>query len=658
MLGVSDGGCHMTRPITPEDLWNLKRVGQPEHIPATTSAVVPVATYDEENDGHSVLFVVERDGTTTPLTSSERHASAPMPSDDGTQIAFLSKTGDSKPQAHVIPLGGGEARSVTDFPLGARYVTWIPGKNSLLVAAPLLRDHPSVDATKEFTEENEGKTLPVVTEDRVYRHWKKWLAGQHVDHLFRVDLEDDTVTDLTPDLDRLIGLDDVAGSIAVTPDGEAVIFTLDAGEPAWDRIRFSLHTVPVEGGEITRLPTGRSAQQIRPTVSPDGTTLVYGIQYEEDYYADLVRIVSHHLATGAEEVLTETWDRSAGGWEFINDGCIVFNAEDEGHIRLFTLDLEGGLPVPQTSTGSNHGPRPGVDCFWHRSESMHQPAEVAITEGGHTRIVSSFNTETLAELELRPAEEIRFEGSDGAQIQAFITEPPGFDSSQMWPLLHNVHGGPHNGNMDSWHWRWNTQVMAAAGYVVVSVNFHGSSSFGDAFTRSIRGAWGDLPARDIDAATDHMLSMGYIDEDRMAIAGGSYGGYLVTWLTTETDRYAASICHAGVTDLVGQWASDHTAGRETAVGGVPWEDMDAVQRWSPMAHTHDIVTPTLVIHGELDYRVVLTQGLVLYGTLKAKGIPARLVYYSNEGHWIEARDNALHWWGEFHGWLDRHTASG
>ena len=643
----------MSSPITPEDLWNLKRVGQPEHIPNTTRVVVPVASYDEENKAHSVLYTVDRDGTTRQLTSSERNASSPAPSPDGDRIAFLARTDEEKPQAYVMPLDGGEARCVTDLPLGVRYVTWIPGRNALVAGAPVMRDHPSADATAEFIDENEDNTLPIVTEDRVFRHWKKWLAGRHVDHLFRVDLTDDSVTDLTPDLNRLIGLDDLDGSIALTPDGATVIFTLDAAEPAWERITFSLHCVPVVGGEIVALPTGESAQQTRPKVSPDGSTVVYGVQYEQDYYADLVRIVSHHIATGTEQLHTGTWDRSAGGWEFINDTCIVFNAEDEGHVRLYTLDIEGGHPVPQTSTGSNHGPRPGVDCFWHRHESMHLPPEIAVTAGGHTRIVSGFNDESLARLDLTAAEEVRFEGSNGAQIQAFIVEPPDFDNSTQWPLLHNVHGGPHNGVMDSWHWRWNTQVMAAAGYVVVSVNFHGSSSFGDAFTRSIRGAWGDLPARDIEAATDHMLSLGYIDEDRMAVGGGSYGGYLVSWITTLTDRYAASICHAGVTDLLGQWASDHTAGREHAVGGVPWEDMDAVQRWSPMAHTHDIVTPTLVIHGELDYRVVMTQGLALYGTLKAKGVPSRLVYYPDEGHWIESRDNALHWWAELHGWLDR-----
>ena len=643
----------MGRPITPQDLWTLQRVGQPEHVPGTTSVVVPVVHYDEDDTAHSTIHMLNRDGSTLALTTDDRSSSDPAPSPDGAHMAFLGKTDDDPAQVYVMPLGGGEAEAVTDLPLGASFVTWVPGRRSLVVAAPLYRDHPSVESTAEEKESRDDKTPPVATEDRVYRHWKKWLAGATIDHLFRVDLDSGDVIHLTPDLDRLIGLDGVEGSIAVTPDGSTIIFTLDDYPEPWEHMRFSLHSMPVDGGAITRIATGESVEQYRPRVSPDGTMLVYGVQYEHAYYADLVRIVSHHLATGTEQILTADWDRSAAGWEFIGNNEIVFHAEDEGHVRLYTLSLDGGTPMPQTSTGSNHGARVGIDCFWHRHESMSLPPEVAITSGGRTSIVSAFNVELLSELELPPVEEIRFEGSDSAQIQAFVVEPPGFNASSTWPLLHNVHGGPHNGVMDSWHWRWNPQVMAAAGYVVASVNFHGSSSFGDAFARSIRGAWGDLPARDIEAATDHLLSLGHIDESRMAIAGGSYGGYLVTWLTTLTDRYGAAICHAGVTDLLGQYASDHTEGRAAAMGGSAWEDMDAVLRWSPLAHTHDIVTPTLVIHGELDYRVVIDQGLALYGVLKAKGVPSRLVYYGNEGHWIEDKGNALLWWDEFLGWLGR-----
>ena len=643
----------MGRPITPQDLWAMQRVGQPEHVPGTTSVVVPVVAYLEDGKPHSTIWQIDRAGNATRLTSQDRSSSAPTPSHDGSRIAFLGAQGDDPSQVFVMSLHGGEATKVTDLPLGASSVTWVPGDDSLIVTGPLFRDHPEPEATEAERDARKETTPPVVTEDRIYRHWKKWLAGARIDHLFRVDLTDGSTNHLTPGLDRLIGLEDVGDSITVTPDGRWVIFTLDDDPEPWEHLRFALHRIPVAGGDIERLVTGEAADQYRPRVSPDGSTLVYGVQYEDAYYADLVRIVSHHLPTATEEVLTANWDRSAGGWEFVGNDALVFHAEDQGHVRIFTIELDGGTPMPQTSTGSNHGPRVGVDCYWHRHESMAAPPEVAFTCGGHTTVISGFNAELLDELELRPAEEVRFTGAEGVQIQAFVVEPPRFDETKTWPLLHNVHGGPHNGVMDNWHWRWNPQVMAAAGYVVMSVNFHGSSSFGDAFTRSIRGRWGDQPAIDIEAATDHMLSLGYIDGDRMAIAGGSYGGYLVSWLTTLTDRYAASICHAGVTDLLGQYASDHTAGRDKAMGGLPWEDMDAVLRWSPMAHTHDIVTPTLVIHGELDYRVVITQGLSLYGLLKAKGVPARLVYYGNEGHWIEDRDNALHWWGEFLGWLER-----
>jgi len=617
---------------------------------------VPVVRYDTDGEASSIIYQVMRDGTTTQLTSASRYATSPVPNADGTRMAFLSKHGKDKPQVNVMALDGGEASTVTDLPLGAKAATWVPLKNSLIVVAPLLRGFPTVDATTAELKDRGDKSRPVVTEDRVYRHWKRWLAADTIDHLFRINLDDADCDHITPGLDRLIGLDDLSGSVAVTPDGETVIFPLDDHDEPWERIQLSLHTVPVAGGAITKLATRPAAQQVRPRVTPDGNTLIYGAQFEEDYYADLVRIVSHHLPTGTETIITKGWDRSAGGWEPIGNDGIVFHAEDEGHVRLYTLALEGGTPIPQTTTGSNHGPRVGVDCFWHRTESMHMPPEVAYTCGGHTKAVSSFNADLLAELDLRPAEEIRFSGANDAPIQAFVVLPPTFDKDRTWPLLHNVHGGPHNGVMDDWHWRWNPHVMAAAGYVVVSVNFHGSSSFGDAFTRSIRGAWGDMPSRDIEAATDHMIGIGYIDPDRVAIAGGSYGGYLVSWLTAMTDRYRAAICHAGVTDLVGQWASDHTAGRDKGVGGVPWEDMDAVQRWNPMAHTHDITTPTLVVHGERDYRVVVTQGLTLYGVLKAKGVPARLVYFPDEGHWIESQNNAMVWWDEFLGWLDRWTA--
>ena len=270
-------------------------------------------------------------------------------------------------------------------------------------------------------------------------------------------------------------------------------------------------------------------------------------------------------------------------------------------------------------------------------------------------MVGHHNDDLLAELDLGATEDVRFPGAGGDEIQMWVTYPPGFDPARRWPLVHDIHGGPHGVSGDQWHWRWNTQVFAAAGYVVAAVNFHGSSSWTNEFARGIQGAWGDKPTADVLAATDHLLARGFVDPERMAIAGGSYGGYLVAWLIGQTDRFKAAICHAGVTNLLGPVRHRRHprpgAGLRRRALGRTWRPSAA---GAPPRRSPPPVTPTLVIHGEQDYRVVVTQGLELYGILKAKGVEARLVYYPDEGHWILKPQNSLHWYGEFLGWLERH----
>ena len=264
----------MGRPITPQDLWAMQRVGQPEHVPGTTSVVVPVVAYLDDGRPHSTIWQIDRAGNTTRLTSQDRSSSAPTPSHDGSRIAFLGAQGDDPSQVFVMSLHGGEATKVTDLPLGASSVTWVPGDDSLIVTGPLFRDHPEPEATEAERDARKETTPPVVTEDRIYRHWKKWLAGARIDHLFRVDLTEGSTNHLTPGLDRLIGLEDVGDSITVTPDGRWVIFTLDDDPEPWEHLRFALHRIPVAGGDIERLVTGEAAAQYRPRVSPDGSTLV------------------------------------------------------------------------------------------------------------------------------------------------------------------------------------------------------------------------------------------------------------------------------------------------------------------------------------------------------------------------------------------------
>ncbi len=649
--------------LTANDLWEMARVGQPEPHPDGHFAVVPVTTYDlEQNEGTTRLWHVAGNGEKRPLTSSTRSSSQPALSADGAQLAFVRKPeADAKPQLHIMSLNGGEAECLTDLPLGVAAAKWLPDGSGLVLAVPLLDGFPSISATsEELDRREEAGSEPVATERTVYRYWKRWLVGGEIHHLFHLEVASRALTDLTPELDRLIALDDVGAVFDVSPDGDEVAFTVDIEPDPRSRVRFAVHTVSIADQSLQLLeePQSLPAQQLRPRYSPDGKHIAFGEQHEPDYYADQVKLVSFDRETSQKRDLAPWWDRSAGGWEYTVDSDLVLHATDEGSMAVFLLPHGTDTPARLTEEDYSHGPRPTRGPVWLRTESPSRPADVAVLAEDGIRSVGGFNDAALQSLDLGAIAEFTFAGAGGAPIQAHIVYPPGFDRAKKWPLVHNIHGGPHNASGGSWHWRWNTQAFAAAGYVVVSVNFHGSDSFGDDFTRSIRGAWGDKPMQDIMAATDHLLAQGFIDEDRMAIVGGSYGGYLVSWLIGHTDRFATAICHAGVTDLLGQWASDVTAGRGAAVGGTPWEDLDAVLRWSPLAHAEDMTTPTLVIHGEQDYRVVVTQGLVLYGILKQKGVEARLVYYPDEGHWIEKPRNSVHWYGEFADWLHRYIGAG
>jgi len=649
------------RPITPQDLWKLCRVGQPEPLPGGAAAVVPITAYDvAENRGRTRLHLVAAAGESRPLTREDADSTSPAVDPEGRRMAFIRKNADEDPgQLFVMRLDGGEAQRLTDLPLGALGPRWLPDGSALLVWSLVYRDHPAVEATRaERDARKQAKLKARVTEDRVYRYWDRWLTGGEVPHLFRVDAATGEATDLTPGWTRLVDFEEVGAGYDVSPDGRQVAFHALAVDPPYREMRFAVYTLDLDGGEPRPVhPEGPPAQR-RPRYSPDGSALLYGVQYDwPGFYADRTRLVRLDRATGERLALTEDWDRSPAGWEFTPDGdSVVFAAEDDARASLFVMGSRGGEPRVLAAGGWVYGPRPVAGGrVWCRAESLTHPAEVAVVEAtGRLEVVGHHNDALLAPLDLGATEDVRFPGAGGSEIQMWVTYPPGFDPAKPWPLLHEIHGGPHGVSGDQWHWRWNSQVFAAAGYVVAAVNFHGSSSWSNEFARIIQGAWGDKPTADILAATDYLVARGFVDPERMAIAGGSYGGYLVAWLIGQTDRFKAAICHAGVTNLLGQYATDLTFGRARSFGGEPWSDLEAIRRWSPTDATAAMSTPTLVIHGEQDYRVVTTQGLELYGILKAKGVEARLVYYPDEGHWILKPQNSLHWYGEFLGWLERH----
>jgi dipeptidyl aminopeptidase/acylaminoacyl peptidase len=639
-----------------------------------------VTTYDmEKNEGTTRLWLYplgpggEPAGEPRPLTAPDASASEPAVSPDGRFLAFVRRRGKEKGQLHVMPLDGGEAERLTDLPLGACDPKWFPDGKRLAFAAPVLGEAPTPEGTRELLDRREKSPVKArVTEDRIYRYWDRWLTGGEVHHLFVLDLETRAIRDLIPDSRRWFDLMDPAGGYDIAPDGREIAFSANSTEPPYHTANYDIYAVPAAGGPVRNLTADNPADDSRPRYTPDGRYIVYGLQREVDFYADRVRLVRHDRRTGENLVLTEAWDRSCQEWAIAPDGrTVAFQAEDRGRVNLYTLDLEeaarsaaaGAAVEPTLVVRGGAAGRPawvGPRGLAFTLDSLSGPSEVwtSARDGGGLSRVSRVNDSRLAELELGEVREIEFAGAGGRPVQMFVLTPPGFDPKLKWPLVQLIHGGPHGIFGDQFHFRWNAQLFAAPGYVVAMVNFHGSTSFGQEFAASILGAHGDRPFADLMAATDRLLAEGAIDEKRMAAAGGSYGGYMVTWLAGHTGRFACLVNHAGVYDTLAQYASDVTLGRARAYGGEPWSNLEAIDRWNPARFASGFSSPMLVVHGENDYRVPVTQALAVYGVYKAKQVPARLVCFPDENHWVLKPQNGRHWYGEVLGWLARFLGDG
>jgi dipeptidyl aminopeptidase/acylaminoacyl peptidase len=667
-VSVSAGEAAGKRAFTAEDLWKIKRLGSLVLSPDGRLAAVVVTGYDiEENRGDGDIWLVNtEDGGARRFTTGETSESSPAWSPDGRMLAFAAKRDGEKPQLQIIPLGGGEAEEITDMPLGVSSPTWLPDGRRVVFVSPVLPGYEQdLDSMKVEIDRRAGsKVSAKVTEDVFYRYWDHWLTDGYVNHLFVIDIGTREVRDLMVGWDRLTGASGLGYD--VSPDGGEIAFSAFRYGAPYDSLTTDIYLVDVESpGKPENLTARNPANDFSPYYTPDGKYILYGAQKIVGFYGDRVRLVRYDRKTFGKKLLTESFDRSPSGWVTgAKSKTVYFEAGDRAMESLFSVRIDGG-DVREIYRGGSNGsvgvtPR-GRLVFLHQDNSQPGTVYSIKVNGKGLRKLTDLNDELLAGIEWGRMEDVWFKGADGEDVQMFVMYPPFFsdeDRTKKWPLLVLVHGGPHGTFGDDFHPRWNSQLFAAPGYVLAMVNFHGSSTFGQDFADAITGEQGRKPFLDVMAAVDVMLEKGFIDEKRMAVAGGSYGGYLVSWIATQTDRFACAINHAGVFDLLVQFGSDWTFGRPRAYGGNPWDSVDKVTRWSPAHNMKDYVTPTLIVHGELDYRVPVGNGLEAYGMLKQKGVPARFIYFPDENHWVLTPQNSIFWYGEFHGWLRRWIGAG
>jgi dipeptidyl aminopeptidase/acylaminoacyl peptidase len=381
------------------------------------------------------------------------------------------------------------------------------------------------------------------------------------------------------------------------------------------------------------------------------------------FYGDTRRLVLHDRGAGAGRVVTAGWDRSVSGLVWAPDSSALYGAvEDAGHVRVWRIGIDGTVrPVTGERTFSDldlaldAGGRMVAVAL--RQAFVEPPTLVRLDlETGAATKLTTFNDEILASVAMGDYESVTYQGAGGAPIQMWVVYPPGFDRTKRWPLYLLLHGGPHNGIADSWHWRWNAQVFAGWGLVTGWHNFHGSSGFGQEFTDSINPERAEKPYQDTVKAAAWFAAQPWLDDDRMAAGGGSYGGYLASVLLGREHPFRTLVAHAAVYNLLTQYGADYGAGARRH--GEHWEAPEQFARNSPHAGAGAFSTPTLVIHGQLDYRVPLNHGMELFNTLQNRGVESRLIYYPDENHWILKPANSVHWYGAKKDWLERFIGFG
>jgi dipeptidyl aminopeptidase/acylaminoacyl peptidase len=604
-------------------------------------------------------------GAPRRLTDHPAADTRPRWSPDGRRIAFVSAR-DGGSQVYVVPAAGGAATKVTSLSTEAGGVLWIDAA-TLLVTSDA---YPGCDTTEgaAFDDacqkkrlDEAGKPSSARVYDRLlHRHWDTWEDDRR-SHLLVVPLDGGRARNLTPG-DRDVPPFSVSGGddYAVSPDGKEVCFARNDDLAAARSTNAELYVVATRGGPAVKIP-GHPGYDGAPRYSPDGTMIAFRGQPRAGFEADRWRLMVYDRRTRATRGLTEDFDRQVEGVAWSPDSrTLYFTAGDNARQPIYSVPAAGG-PVKMVrgdGTFDDLQVSPDGRTLIASKVSTTHPAEIyrVAVDGSEMTAVTAANDSFLAGFSLRPGESVTYTGAAEKTVQAWIFKPADFDPARKYPLLVLIHGGPQGVWGDGWSYRWNYQVFANAGYVVFAPNPRGSIGWGQEFVDDITLDWEGKAYEDIMGGTDYAEALPYVEKGRTAAAGASYGGYMVNWIAGHTDRFRALVSHDGIFDLRSMYTSTEELWfTDWEFGGRPWERPEFYLRASPSRYVSRFRTPTLVVHGEKDYRVPIEQGLSMFTALQLQGVPSRLLVFPDENHWVLRPANSVRWYQEVLGWLDRWT---
>ena len=652
-------------PFDAQALLDLARIDDPQVSPDGRLVAFTVQRIDVPNNKRitQIFLVPVAGGLARQITQDGDDNERPRWLSDSKRIAFISDRAGTS-QVWMQTVDSADARQITNLPTEAGGVLVSPDGKNLVFSSDVFPQCGADSACnqKELDTEKNGKVKARIYTELLYRHWNRW-AGARRSHLLTVGIAGGEVKDLTPGT-RDVPPFSLGGSddYAISPDGSEVCYAMNADAVPAISTNADLFVVPMTGGSPRKITTNAGADS-SPSYSPDGKYLAWRAQVRPGYESDRWRLWVMDRLTGRVTDLSENMDRWVNGFVWSADSANLFyTSEDRGRQSIQFKSMRGG-EAHLAISGDNHLDEmqftPDGKTLIYTQQSGTQPAGIyrASSSGGVAQALTNLNDEALNSHQMTPLEEFWVDGADGVKVQSFVVKPYGFREGRKYPVLMLIHGGPQGAWGHSWTYRWNAQVFAAAGYVVVMPNPRGSTGYGQKFIDEINGDWGGRAFDDIMAVADHVVTnLPYADGSRMAAAGGSYGGYMIDWILGHTQRFKALVTHDGVYDLRSEFGETEELWFPLwEFGGTPWDNPETYGRWSPSLFAKEFHTPTLVIHGELDYRVPVGQGVQLFTALQLQKTPSKLLLFPDEGHWVLKPQNSLLWYKTFIDWIDTWT---
>jgi len=663
-IPVSRAPCDETHPFSVHDMLAMDRISEPQVSPNGKWIVFQLRKTDlEANKGRTDLWLVSLEGKELRrLTSHPSNDSNPCWAPDGKSVWFISDRSES-PQVWRIRIDGGEAEQITEQPLDVGNLIVSADGKYIAFTMDVFPNCDTVECTKSRLDEIKKRKYSGLTYERTFiRHWDTWKDGRR-SHLFVMSSKASEPVDVMQGMDADTPSKPFGGpeEITFTPDGKELIFTarnVGAQEP-WST-DFDLFLVPAGGSKPPRCLTQKNkAWDTNPVFSPDGKTLAYLAMTQPGYESDRYRIVLRRWPKGQERILTENWDRSASSVCWSPDSKTIYaTAANAGQKSLFAIDVITGMVRTIVKEGYVSSPAVTGQRIIYGLDNLQSPVELYCVkpDGNKVRSITQINAEKIAAARMGKYEQFSFKGWNDETVYCYVVKPADFDADKKYPVAFLIHGGPQGSFGNHFHYRWNPQAYAGAGYAAVMVDFHGSTGYGQAFTDSIRDDWGGKPLEDLRKGLAAALERyPWMDGDRVGALGASFGGYMINWIAGNwQDSFRCLVNHDGNLDeRMAYFDTEELWFPEWDHIGTPWNNPQSYEKHNPVNYVKNWKTPMLVIHGALDFRVADTQGISTFNALQRLGIESKLLYFPDEGHWVLKPYNSILWHETVIGWLDR-----